>query len=157
MILTKILKQLFCFKKPKLIQLSYLPVLVKDKPVLFVTWELENVGMVKFLPLQHRYITPKNTVLLAIPANLQQVTLRASNYWRKTNINLRIHTVELDEPTLAKLIDGFRPLNKTYVNTPAVLQIKNKIFIKRIAIQLRDSSIKQIDRFNINMQPIHYP
>lgn len=156
MIATRILKLLFCFKKPSVIQLSYLPVLVKDKPVLFVVWEIENAWWVKFTPPTRRYATAKNAVLLTIPNHLNQVTLKAYNCWRKTSIQLSIHAVQLDEATTAQLIDGFRPLNKTGVNTPSVSHIKNQISISPFAIQLRDSSIKQINRFNITIQPIHY-
>lgn len=152
----RILKLLFCFKKLRVIQLSYLPVLVKDKPVLFVAWDIENAGWVKFTPPRRRYATAKNAVLLTIPNQQYQVTLMASNCWRKTSIPLSIHAVQLDEATIAQLIDDFRPLNKTGVNTPSVSHIKNQVSITPITIQLRDSSIKHIDRFNVTIQPIHY-
>jgi hypothetical protein len=83
MMVTRILKLLFCFKKPRVIQLSYLPVLVKDKPVLFVAWDIENVGWVKFTPPNRRYTTAKNAVLLTIPNHLNQVALKASNCWKR--------------------------------------------------------------------------
>lgn len=156
MIATRILKLLFCFKKPRVIQLSYLPVLIKDKPVLFVAWDMENVGWIKFTPPARRYTTAKNAVLLTIPNHLNQVTLKACNCWRKISIYLPIHAVQLEEAALAQLIDGFRPLNKTGVHTPSVSHIKNRISIMPFTIQLRDNSIQQIDRFNVTIQPIHY-
>lgn len=156
MMATRILKLLFCFEKPRVVQLSYLPVFVMDKPVLFVAWDIENAGWVKFTPPSRRYPAAKNAILLTIPNQLNHVTLKASNCWRKTSILLSIHPVELDKAALAQLIHGFRPLNKTGVNTPSVSNIKNRVSIRPFAIQLQGSSIKQIDRFNVTIQPFHY-
>lgn len=122
----------------------------------FVAWDIESAGWVKFAPPARRYTTAKNAVLLTIPNHLNQVTLKASNCWRKTSIDLPIHAVQLDEAAMAQLIDGFRPLNKTGVHTPSVSHIKNRVSIRPFTIQLRDNSIKQIDRFNVTIQPIHY-
>lgn len=152
----RILKLLFCFKKPRVLKLSYLPVLIIDKPVLFVAWDIENAGWVKFTPPERRYAAETNAVLLTIPNQQNQVILKAYNCWRKTSIQLSIHAVQLDDAAMAQLIDGFRPLNKTNVNIPSVSHIKNQVSIKPFAIQLRDSSIQQINRFNVTIQPIHY-
>lgn len=149
-----IVKYLFCFKKPRLTQLCYLPVLIKDKPVLFVAWDITHAWSVRFIPLKQTHNAANNAAVVSIPAHLNQVTLEASNYWRKTTINLTLHAVELDEITTAKLIDGFRPLNKTEVNTPLVTHIKNKVVPKNMNIHQRNSAIQHIDRFKITIHPL---
>lgn len=144
-------------------QLSYLPVLVKDKPILFIAWEIKNAYCVKFIPLRRRYYTKKNAVLISTPNHLHQVTLKVSNIWRKTTINLSIHAIQLDEAAMAQLINAFHPLNKTKVNAPLAAHINNQLFIKPLTIHQYNSAIKQVDPFNvtiqsftINIQPIHY-
>jgi hypothetical protein len=153
----RILKLLFCFKKPELINFSYLSVLVKDKPTLFIVWEIKNVWSVRLIPLKHSYYTSKNTLVLSIPKEQNLITLKAANFWRKKSIKLTMHAVELDEATTVQLINGFRPLNKLEVYAPLVLNIKNKVAIKPVNVKQRNSCIKKLDRFNINIQPFIYP
>lgn len=157
MILVRILKLLFCFKRPELINFSYINVLINDKPTLFVVWEIKNVWSVKIIPLKRRYFTTKNTLILSIPKDQNEVVFKASNLWRETNIKLTMRAVELDEVTIAQLIDGFRPLSKLEVSAPIVWNIRNKIAMKSISIKQKNSFIKEIDPFNINIHPFNYP
>ena len=147
------IKWLFCFKKPLVEQLSYIPVLVKDKPVLFVAWQVKYARSVQFKPLNCRYFTVQNAVMLALPHQLQVVTLKASNCWRKTIIHLPLQAVQLNEAAVAQLIDGFRPLNKTDIHTPLVAHIKSRIIATPYSIQQHSNSIKNIDRFKVAVQP----
>lgn len=150
------LKRLFCFKKPRILQLSYLPVLVKEKPLLFVAWETANAWSVKFIPLKCRQDASKHAAIISVPHHQREVTLKVANYWRSTTIYLSLYPVQLDESATMQLIDGFRPLNKIEVNTPLVAHTKNRISIKHPNLKQLNSSIKKIDRFQVTIQPIHY-
>jgi hypothetical protein len=153
----KILKLLFCFKKPEVLNLSYLHVLIRDKPTLFVVWEIKNVWSVKLIPLDRSYYIAQNAIIISIPKDQNQVTLKAANFWKKTNIGLAMCTVQFDEVSTAQFIQGFRPLNKLEVCAPVVFNIKNKLAIKPVSIKQRNSFIKKIDCFNINVQRFNYP
>jgi hypothetical protein len=153
----KILKLLVCFKKPELIHLSYINVLVKEKPILFIVWEVKNGWSVKFIPLKRRYHEASNALVLSIPEELNEITLKAANFWRKTRITFTMCAVELDRVATAQLIHDFWHLNKVEALAPLVLNIKNKATIKPVSIKQRNSFIKKIDRFNINIQPFNYP
>lgn len=153
----RILKLLFCFKKPQVINLSYLNVFVKDKPALFIVWEIKNVWSVKFIPLKRRHYETQNALVLTIPNDQKEVTLQASNFWRKKTVNLTMRAVELDEATIDQLIDSFRPLNKLEVYAPLISNISNQVVIKPVNIKQRNSFIKKIARFHINIQTFNYP
>lgn len=158
-----ILKCFFCFKKPRVVKLSYLPVLVKDKPVLFVAWEIKHAWSVRFIPLRQKHNAARNAAIVSVPNHLKQVTLKAGNCWRTTTIRLSLHAVQLDEAGTAHLIDGFRPLHKTAVHTPVAAYINSPVLTRPLNIQQRNSSIQQVDRFKVaiqpltvSIQPIHY-
>jgi hypothetical protein len=153
----RILRLLFCFKKPGVINLSYLHVFIKDKPTLFIVWEIKNVFSVKLVPLKLSYFTPQNAIIISIPKEQQQVTLKATNFWRKKRITLTLCAVALDELATAQLIQGFRPLNKLAISAPHVSGIRNLESIKPFYVKQRNNVIKKIDRFNMNIQPFNYP
>jgi hypothetical protein len=153
----RILKLLFCFKKPGVINLSYMHVFIKDKPTLFIVWEIKNVWSVRLIPLKHIYHTAQNTLVISIPREQHQVTLKAANFWRKTSIVLTLCAVELDELATAQLIHGFRPLNKIKVSAPHVSDIRNRILVRPFSVKHTNTVIKKIDRFNINIKPFNYP
>lgn len=157
MVAVKILKLLFYFGKPEITNLSYLNVLIKDKPALFVVWEIKNAWSVKIIPLKPRYYTAKKALILSIPKDQKVITLKAANFWRKTTLNLTMRAVDLDETTTAQLINSFRPLNKMELCVPHLSNIRNKVAIKPVSIKQRNSFIKNINRFNINIQPFNYP
>jgi len=157
MVAVRILKLLFCFKKPRVINLSYLNVFVKDKPVLFIVWEIKNGWFIRFIPLKRRHYETQNALVLSIPKGQKEITLKAANFWRKTTVNLTMRAVDLDKTTTAQLINSFRPLNKLEVLAPLISNIRNKVAIKPVNIKQRNSFIKTIDRFNINIQPFNYP
>lgn len=152
----RILSLLFCFKKPQIKQLSYIHVLVKDKPTLLIVWEIKNVLSVKLYPLNHRYFDSNKALVISIPKEQQQFSLKAANFWRKKRITLNIQPVALDEVTAAELINGFRPLNKLEVAAPIIFRINNMAAIKPTSIQQKHTCIKKIERFNINIQHINY-
>lgn len=154
MFTTKTFKLLFCFKKPEVIHLSYIPVLIKDKPVLFVAWDIMNARAVRFIPLRRRYHNNVSAAILAVSKDLREVTLKFANFWRSTTIRISIYAVQLDEATTAQLIHSFRPLNTTVVNTPLVSRIRNLAVIRPISISQRSTSIKKIDRFNTTIKPL---
>jgi hypothetical protein len=124
MVAVRILKLLFCFKKPEFINLSYINVLVKDKPLLFIVWEIKNAWSVKLIPLQRRHYETKKVLILSIPKEQNDITIKAVNFWRKTKMGLTMYAVELDEASTAQLIQGFRPLNKVEVSAPHVSGIR---------------------------------
>ncbi|TWI78004.1 hypothetical protein IQ13_4248 [Lacibacter cauensis] len=154
MMKTSLFTRLFCFKKPRVIQLSYLPMLVKNKPFLFVAWELKHAYTVKFIPLRNRYHAAHNAAVVTIPAHFSQITFKAANYWRKTTIILQLQMVQLDEAATAQLIDGFQPLNKTVLHTPQIAHLRNNISCKRLKTQQRFCTIKQINQFKVTTQPL---
>ena len=153
----KFLKLLFCFKKPGVINLSYLHVFIKDKPTLFVVWEIKNAWSVKLIPLKRSYYIAQKALVISIPEEQTQVTLKAANFWRRTKVNLSLCAVHLDEVATVQLINGFRPLNKVEVSAPIVTRIVNRVSIKSFSIKHRNSVIKKLDRFNIHIHPFNYP
>lgn len=153
---TRILKLLLCFKKPEIIHLSYINVLIKDKPVLFIAWEIENSLSVKLIPLRRRYAEGVNALILSMPKELNEVTVKAANFWRKAIVSLPVCTVELDEVATAQLISGFRPLSKLEVHAPYIAGIRSKAKVSSFNIKQRSTCIKNIDRFNINIQSFNY-
>lgn len=157
MAVLRILKLLFCFKKPEVINLSYLHVFIKDKPTLFIVWELKNVWSVKLIPLKRSYYTGLMALVITIPENRYQINLKATNFWRKTSVVLDLCAVELDTLSTAQLIHGFWPLNKVEVSAPQISAIINLVSIRSFCVKQRNSGIKTIDHFNINIQPFNYP
>ncbi len=157
MVAVRILKLLFCFKKPGVINLSYLHVFVKNKPTLFIVWEIKNVWSVKLIPLKRSYYTTHKALIISIPGEQTRVTLKAANFWRRTKVNLTLCAVHLDEVATAQLIKGFRPLNKVEVYAPIVTRILNRVLIRSFSIKPKNTVIKKIDRFNIQIQPFNYP
>lgn len=153
----KILKLLCCFKKPGVINLSYIHVLIEAKPTLFVVWEIKNVWSVKLIPLKRTYYTSHQAVVLSVPENQNLVILKASNFWRKINIPLALCAVELDKQATRQLINGFRPLNKVEIIAPLIFGVRNQIAFRPLSIQQRNAGIKNINRFNIHIQPSNYP
>lgn len=153
----RFLKLLFCFKKPGVINLSYLHVFIKDKPTLFIVWEIKNVWSVKLIPLKRSYYTAQKALVISIPEEQTQVTLAAANFWRRTKVNLTLCAVRLDEAATARLINGFRPLNKVEVSVPIVTRILNRVLIRPFSIKQRNRVIKKMYRFNIHIQPLNYP
>jgi len=153
----RILRLLFCFKKPGVINLSYLHVFIKDKPTLIIVWEIKNVWSVKLIPLNHSYYTAQNAIIISIPQPQQLVTLKASNFWRSRSIVLALCAVELDEQATAQLIKGFRPFSKVEISAPHVSGIRNLESVKPFCVKQRNSIIKKIDRFNINIHRFNYP
>ena len=137
--------------------LSFLHVFIKDKPTLFIVWEIKNVWSVKLIPLNHSYYTAQNAIIISIPKEQHQVTLKAANFWRKISIVLTLCPVELDELAASQLIQGFRPLNKVAISTPHISGIRNLKSIKPFCVKQKNSGIKKIDRFNINIHPYNYP
>jgi len=152
-----ILKLLFCFRKPRVLNLSYIHVLIKNKPTLFVVWEIKNAWSVKLIPLKRSYNTAQKALIISIPAEQAQVTLKAANCWRRTKVNLTLCAVQLDEVATAQLISGFRPLNKVEVAAPLIAAIRSRAVIKPVSIQPRNAVIKQINRFPIHIHSLHYP
>ena len=152
----RILKLLFCFKKPGIIQLSYIHVLVKNKPAFFIVWDIKNVWWVKLHPITRRYYDAQKALVLAMPQEQQQLTLKAANFWRRKRITLTLHAVALDEAAAAQLIQGFRPLSRIEVAAPLISNISNKAVIKPAGIRQKNTCIKKIDRFNIHIQHINY-
>lgn len=147
---------LFCFKKPRVINLSYLHVFIKDRPTLFIVWEIKNVWSVKLIPINRNYYSTQQAIIISIPKDQQLLTLKASNFWRKKNVKLNLCAVQLDELATAQLIQGFRPLNKIGVSTPQVSAIRNFKSVKPSYIKQGNTSIKKIDRFNIQIQHFNY-
>lgn len=152
----RFLTLLFCFKKPKVINLDYLHVLIKDKPTLFVVWEIKNVWSVKLIPLNRRYYKPQNAIIISIPQEQHMITLKAASFWKKKSIRLSLCAVQLNELATAQLIQGFRPLNKVSVSTPHISAIRKIESIKPFCVKPKNSVIKKIDRFNIQIQNINY-
>ena len=153
----RFLKLLFCFKKPGVINLSYLHVFIKDNPTLFIVWEIKNAWSVKLVPLKRSYYTAQKALAISIPEEQAQVTLKAANCWRRTKVNLTLCAVQLDEFATAQLINGFRPLNKVKVAAPLIAAIRSRPVIKPVSIQPRNAVIKQIKRFPIHIHSLHYP
>ena len=153
----RILKLLLCFKKPGIINLSYLHVFIKDKPTLFIVWEIKNVWSVKLIPLNQSYHTAQNAIIISIPKEQHQVTLKAVNFWRKKSVTFNLCAVELDEVATAQLIKGFRPLNKVAISAPHVSGIRNLESIKPFYVKQWNNVIEKIDRFNIQIQHFNYP
>lgn len=152
----RFLKLLFCFKKPEIINLDYLYVLIKDKPTLFVVWEIKNVWSVKLIPFNRRFYKPQNAIIISIPQEQHKITFKAANFWRKKSISLTLCAVQLNELATAQLIQGFRPLNKVSVSTPHISAIRKIESIKPFCVKPKNSVIKKIDRFNIQIQNINY-
>lgn len=153
----RFLKLLFCFKKPELINFSYISVFIKNKPVLFIVWEIKNTLSVKLVPLKGKYYATKKALVLAIPQQQDEIIFKAFNCWRRKMVRLAIHAVELDEATTTQLISGFRPLNKLEIAAPFVSNIRNKASLKQFSIKKKKCAVIELPRFNISMQPFIYP
>lgn len=154
---TRFLKLLFCFKKPELINFSYISVFIKNKPTLFIVWEIKNACSVKLIPLKRKYYTAKKAMVLSIPGQQEEIIFKAANYWRRRIVKLAVRAVGLDEAATAQLINGFRPLNKQEVAAPVISGIRNRASLKHVNIHQRSCVVKNIHRFNINIQPFTYP
>lgn len=152
----KILKLLFCFKKPELIHFSYISVFIKNKPALFIVWEIKNSWSVKLIPLKGKYYTAKKALVLSIPEQQEEIIFKAANFWRKNRERLTIHAVALDETATAQLIHGFRPLNTVEIAAPLISGIRNKASIRHFTIKQKNCAVTNINRFNIHIQPLHY-
>ena len=148
---------LFCFRKPEIVHLSYLNLLVKEKPVLLIVWEIKNARCIKFLPLKGRHYALKNAALLSIPEDRREISIRIVNFWRGITKDITMHAVELDANTTTQLIDGFRPLNKIRIHTPVISRISNHIGVKPVIMVQRSNSITVTNRFPINIKPFNYP
>jgi hypothetical protein len=153
----RFLPLIFCFKKPEIIHLSYINVLVKNKPVLFIAWQVKHARLIKLLPLKRRYFGLNNAIILALPIERTEVKLTIVNFWRQTAIKLDLNTVEMDQTTTAQLIHGFHPLNKMEVHAPLIFWIKNNLEIKLFPLEQKSNPIKVTARFNINIQHFNYP
>jgi len=154
--MTRCLKLLFCFRKPEFVNFNYINVLVKNKPLLFIAWEIKNACSIKLIPLKQRFSIAQNAVIINVPEEQNKIVFKVANFWRKRKIELNMHAVALDETTASWLIHGFSPLNKLETSIPLVSGIRNKIIIRPGSVKQRNVRIQKIARFNINTQPFTY-
>lgn len=157
MTVLRVLKLLFCFKKPEVKNLSYINVLVDQKPILFIVWEVKNAGFVKLIPFKGRYYSSQKAMALSLLYDRQQITMKTANFWRSTKTVLNMQAVQLDQATLSELIKGFRPLNKIEVDSPVLYNIRNRVSIKNLTITARSKPMELKQRFGANIQPFNYP
>jgi hypothetical protein len=151
-----ILRLLFCFRKPGIKNLSYIHVMVEDKPTLFIAWEVEHAWVVKLKPIKGKYYASQKALVIAAPGELQEIVLKVANFWRSYEKVLPLQVVQLDKNALSELISGFRPMNKVSVNTPAVSKVRNQLQVKRSIIRHNVKPV-ELQRSTINIQPFNYP
>lgn len=157
MSLISVLKLLFCFRKPDVKSLTYINVIVANKPSLFIVWEIENVLYVKLASYKGRHYAKKRAMVISTAGGQQEIIMKATNFWRTTKTVLQIRVVQLDKAIVSELINGFRPLSRKEVIIPFISKINANFEIKQIIVSNQIKPFKIKERFNINIQNFNYP
>lgn len=152
-----VLGLLFRFRKPGIINLSYIHVMVKDKPTLFIAWEVKHAWVVKIKSIRGRYYGSQQALIITAPAEQQAIVVKFANIWRSIEIILPMQLVQLDRSALAQLISGFKPMTDLSVDIPAPSKTSPAFQIKSSPLRNLIKPVEVLRRSDISIQPFNYP
>lgn len=103
------IRWLFDFRKPKILHLDFIDVVIADKMLLLLSWRLKRGHSLAIPVIGKKYSSRENAVVLKLPGHVDTVVITVSSFWRKTRYPLYLKKLKLDKGAADLLISRFRP------------------------------------------------
>jgi hypothetical protein len=147
----------FLFKEPCFEHLDFIDLVIDDKPIFMVAWQLKWASTVRIRPVTKSYRKKEGSVLLHVPHNIQSVEIIASNFWRKKRKTVYFKHTRLDDAAARFLIKHFKPLT-TVPAKRKVISLRDKLSsVKKAIIHVKVLSIHSKKTISLKSQKFKYP
>jgi hypothetical protein len=107
----KNIQMLWNLRKPRFKNLDFVDLIIDEKPLFLLAWELSNGNGIRIINPSGLYRNPEGSIVITIPKDLDTITVTAFNYWRKNSVTVRLKHTQLDTETAASLIQNLRVFN----------------------------------------------
>lgn len=146
-----LLRRLFCLAKPGFINLDYINMIIEDKMLLLLCWEIQNYARISIPILKKSYSAEQSAILVRLPEGTTSIELVVRSAWRKRKYTIPVRMLQLDRETSAHLVQQLVPfLMQTIKQDPVMI----RQFIRQVdtpSITVKTPGI----RFRSNTITIH--
>lgn len=148
---------LLIFNKPYFNGLDFIPVIIDNKPILLLTWHIENAYEIAINPLNARYKQRYGCVLLYLPPDVDSVEIIIQNIWKKTRKKILLKRTFLDEATALYLVKKLSPLTNIAINNKPIVFRSSKLQLKHSNLSFKPiPDIRLNKKLKLNTEKFHY-
>lgn len=142
-----IISNLFNFRQPGFVRLSYTDIIISDKAYFLMSWELDQGNKLQIKSLNYCTYKHSGSAYIAIPAGVDRIELVIANVWRSTmkevillresmETQVDFFPIPLYEAVTARSI--YMPQISHTLKTPQPSDIINKLQIPVFAIHTKN-------------------
>lgn len=78
------------FRKPPIVSIDYIPLLVQQKPVLLLSWNFPHAYSLRLKPMSKTYHQASGAYILRLDENCEEITLIIQSLWRQTKLKFKL-------------------------------------------------------------------
>lgn len=142
------------FRKPAIVSIDYVPLLVQQKPILLLSWDFPHPYSLRLKPLNRTYHQAAGAYILRLEENAHEITLTVRSFWRRTSVQLKLVPVPATPMMLSLLERDLAISISLQIGKP--LQTKTAFEIRRPVYKLSPFHIKStISAFYIDAEKLN--
>jgi hypothetical protein len=113
------LRFVFVFRCPAFTELNCIDIVIDNKPLFLLTWQLRRGYYVKLRPTGRRFQFSTGAAVIKLPPSADAVTIIAGNLWRKRKEKVLLSHYQLNDAAAAEIIQRLRPFDTMETKIPA--------------------------------------
>lgn len=111
------LRWLFIFRRPEFIEFDFVDIVIADKPLLLIIWNLKAGYKIRVKALRLTMHGKSGARVITLSNRPTTLTIEAHNFWRRIKKRIELRYLELNDESADWLMKDLREPSKLKVNT----------------------------------------
>jgi hypothetical protein len=139
---------LFTFSKPFFVSLEYVDVVVNQKAIFLLSWEIKKAHSIHIPELKFQSFQKHASAYLSVPEEISYITLKISNSWRSKIKTIKLQRTEMNDQMDFNIKPNFKEFNKRSISIPSLQLQSRRTKLKPMNFEVIKIKIPKIKNLN---------